>query len=376
MPGFPKGTQSFLGDDDEDEYGGYIVRVSYGCLRTSQEWHDWDSLHKWFDLSTRTWDLFPEPIPHTVLHYSHLLSANSPNYPPPSLPIASGDILPHELTWDHYRSSSKTMTFLLLHPLCPLHQWMLMKTESLFKTRMRTHILPQRVILWFRMKPLYPFTVYHTAFNMSRRYMFYASGESPKAEGRVMLDNAIVVYRARQEANMVTFSFWQTWNVLKLIRILTVFYATGIEWWFLWAVGTGQNYKSGARFSGITSTVPFGHSSVPDPDDSAESNDAAPLQASWCFSAQSHVCPGALTILPIQRQRWPRSLWHPTKIIPVSISQLTFILPVHPILWHFPCIMINISLQPLNFNFEFKYESFTCPAIYLSTISTTICFES
>ena len=41
-----------------------------------------------------------------------------------------------------------------------------------------------------------------------------------------------------------------------------------------------RDRTKGARFSGkITSAVPFGHSSVPDPDDSAESNDAAPLQA-------------------------------------------------------------------------------------------------
>ena len=53
--------------------------------------------------------------------------------------------------------------------------------------------------------------------------MFYALRESPRAKGKEMLDNTIAIYRARQEANMVIFSFRQTWNVLKLIRILTVF---------------------------------------------------------------------------------------------------------------------------------------------------------
>ena len=42
--------------------------------------------------------------------------------------------------------SLKTMTFLLLHPLCPLHQWTLTKTKSLFETRTGTCILPWRVI--------------------------------------------------------------------------------------------------------------------------------------------------------------------------------------------------------------------------------------
>ena len=42
---------------------------------------------------------------------------------------------------------------------------------------------------------------------MSRRYMFSVSSKSPRAKEKEMLDDAIVVYRARQEANMVTFSF-------------------------------------------------------------------------------------------------------------------------------------------------------------------------
>ena len=83
--------------------------------------------------------------------------------------------------------------------------------------------------LRFHLKPLYPFAVYHAAFNTSRRYMFYALSKSPRAKGKEMLDNTIAIYRARQEANMVIFSFRQTWNVLKLIRILIVFYTAGIE---------------------------------------------------------------------------------------------------------------------------------------------------
>ena len=47
----------------------------------------WEKYHKRFDSLTNTWDIFPDPIPTTVLHYSQLLSADSPNHPPPpSLP--------------------------------------------------------------------------------------------------------------------------------------------------------------------------------------------------------------------------------------------------------------------------------------------------
>ena len=44
-----------------------------------------------------------------------------------------------------------------------------------------------------------------------------------------MLDDTIAVYRARQEANMVTFTLQLTWNVLKLIKVLAVFRAAGIK---------------------------------------------------------------------------------------------------------------------------------------------------
>ena len=37
--------------------------------------------------------------------------------------------------------------------------------------------------------------------------MFYASSESLRAKGKEMVDDTIAIYRARQEANMVIFSF-------------------------------------------------------------------------------------------------------------------------------------------------------------------------
>ena len=79
------------------------------------------------------------------------------------------------------------------------------------------------------MKPLYPFTVYHAASKTSRRYTLYASSELLRAKWKEMLDDTIAVYRARQEANMVTFTLQLTWNVLKLIKVLAVFRAAGIE---------------------------------------------------------------------------------------------------------------------------------------------------
>ena len=59
--------------------------------------------------------------------------------------------------------------------------------------------------------------------------MFYASSKSPRVKGKELLDDTIVIYRARQEANMVTFTLQLTWNILKLIKILAVFCAAGIE---------------------------------------------------------------------------------------------------------------------------------------------------
>ena len=70
-------------------------------------------------------------------------------HPPYPLPLGMyRHMNQHGTTTDPHRQScsSKTMTFLLLHPLCPLHQWTLTKTESLFEMRTRTRILPRRVI--------------------------------------------------------------------------------------------------------------------------------------------------------------------------------------------------------------------------------------
>lgn len=81
------GPLTFFWDEGEKHYNGYIVRVPYGRSKTAQEWSWWHNSHKRFDPSTNSWDLFSDPIPSATLHYSHLLSPDSPNHPPPpSLP--------------------------------------------------------------------------------------------------------------------------------------------------------------------------------------------------------------------------------------------------------------------------------------------------
>ena len=85
MPRFPNGPQTFFWDNNEDEYSRYIVRVPYRHVKAGQEWHNWKSLHKWFDPSTRTWNLFIEPIPqyHTTVTSCQLSHQNTlhPPYP-------------------------------------------------------------------------------------------------------------------------------------------------------------------------------------------------------------------------------------------------------------------------------------------------------
>ena len=118
--------------------------------------------------------------------------------------------------------------------------------------------------LRFRMKPLYPFTVYHAASKSSRRYTLYASSEALRTKWEEMLDDTIAVYRARQEANMVTFCFKRTWNVIRLMKYWQFFVPQVLNDGFFRTVGTGQNYNSGARFSGkVTSAVPFGQFNAP-----------------------------------------------------------------------------------------------------------------
>lgn len=60
--------------------------------------------------------------------------------------------------------------------------------------------------LRFKTKPLFPFTVYHAASKSSRRYTLFAASEALRQKWKEALENAIAVYRARQEANMVGFS--------------------------------------------------------------------------------------------------------------------------------------------------------------------------
>ena len=92
-----RGPPCFLWEDTEND-DGYLVRRPYGRTKADQEWYNWEKYHKRFDPWTRTWDIFPDPIPDTVLHYSQLLSADSPNHPaPPSLPVLPECDNPYDL---------------------------------------------------------------------------------------------------------------------------------------------------------------------------------------------------------------------------------------------------------------------------------------
>jgi hypothetical protein len=58
--------------------------------------------------------------------------------------------------------------------------------------------------LRFRMKPLYPFTVYHASAKSTRRYTLYAKSEAVRKKWKDALEDAIAIHKARQEANMVS----------------------------------------------------------------------------------------------------------------------------------------------------------------------------
>ncbi|KIM84853.1 hypothetical protein PILCRDRAFT_817654 [Piloderma croceum F 1598] len=93
--------------------------------------------------------------------------------------------------------------------------------------------------LRFRMKPLYPFTIYHASAKSTRRYTLYAASESARTKWKDALEDTIAVYKARQESNM-----W--------------FVPQSLNDGFFRTMGTQANYNSGARFSGkVTSAVPF-----------------------------------------------------------------------------------------------------------------------
>ena len=79
-----QGPPCFLWDGTQNDHG-YLVRRPYGHINADQEWYNWEKYHKRFDPWTRTGDIFPDLIRDKVLHYSQLLSAESPNHPAPPL---------------------------------------------------------------------------------------------------------------------------------------------------------------------------------------------------------------------------------------------------------------------------------------------------
>ena len=50
---------------------------------------------------------------------------------------------------------------------------------------------------------IYPFTIYHGASKLGRRYTLYANSEAVRKKWQVALVDALGVHRVRQEANMV-----------------------------------------------------------------------------------------------------------------------------------------------------------------------------
>ena len=79
-----QGSPCLLWDGTQND-NKYLVRRPYGHIKADQEWYNWEKYHKRFDPWMRTWDILPDPIPDKVLHYSQLLSAESPNHHAPPL---------------------------------------------------------------------------------------------------------------------------------------------------------------------------------------------------------------------------------------------------------------------------------------------------
>ncbi|KAF7964575.1 hypothetical protein HWV62_5482, partial [Athelia sp. TMB] len=93
--------------------------------------------------------------------------------------------------------------------------------------------------LRFKMKPMFPFTVYHAASKGSRRYTLFTTSEALRTKWKDALENALAVYHARQEANQ--------WFVLQ-----------SLDDGCFRSPGSQPQYSSGIRFSGkVTNAVPF-----------------------------------------------------------------------------------------------------------------------
>lgn len=58
--------------------------------------------------------------------------------------------------------------------------------------------------LRFRMKPLFPFTVYHAASKSSRRYTLYAASEALRQKWKEALEDTLAVHKAQRDANLVS----------------------------------------------------------------------------------------------------------------------------------------------------------------------------
>ncbi|KAF7986494.1 hypothetical protein HWV62_31305 [Athelia sp. TMB] len=88
--------------------------------------------------------------------------------------------------------------------------------------------------LRFKMKPMFPFTVYHAASKGSRRYTLFTTSEALRTKWKDALENALAVYHARQEANQ------------------------SLDDGCFRSPGSQPQYSSGIRFSGkVTNAVPF-----------------------------------------------------------------------------------------------------------------------
>ena len=77
LPYFPKGPICFLWEKDDDTQ--LIIQRSFSRLDVQQSWSYWSPSRKRFDPVERSWDIFGDPIPLTIPHYSQLVSDLSLN---------------------------------------------------------------------------------------------------------------------------------------------------------------------------------------------------------------------------------------------------------------------------------------------------------